>query len=116
MAAVLAAAAIAVAVTSLPGSLSKSLTTVFKTGWTLAAGAFLVPLLATLYDPQPSPTAVKAAAIAGALAALFFGAAQIAGITAISSLIKVKFTATIAASAATYLATRIACRTQHGNT
>ncbi|NPA84688.1 MAG: hypothetical protein GXO07_01620 [Crenarchaeota archaeon] len=71
-ASMLAAALIAVATLTLPKELAGAVTAVFKTGWTLAAGAFLVPVLATVFQ-KGSKEAVLASSAVGATVALVYG-------------------------------------------
>ena len=111
--AMLAAAGIAVATLSLPQSMVKAVTTVFKTGWTFTAGAFLAPVLATVLGAR-SRTAVIMSSLAGAGVALAYGvtkalsAAKLASITL--PLADMSFTVTVMVSllvyAIVYMATR----------
>ncbi|KSW11686.1 hypothetical protein CF15_02385 [Pyrodictium occultum] len=99
------AAGIAVATLSLPKELASAVTTIFKTGWTLTAGAFLVPVVATVMGAR-SRAAVVASSLVGALVALAYGASRAAHIAA--PLADLSFAVTIAASLAAYIAASIA--------
>ena len=106
--AMLVAAAIAVATLSLPKNLAEAVTAIFKTGWTLTAGAFLVPVLATLYDKKVGKTPILAASIAGMLVSIFFGLAKALRIALPTTITTLSFTITILASLAVYVVARMA--------
>ncbi|UXD22213.1 hypothetical protein IPA_02645 [Ignicoccus pacificus DSM 13166] len=67
-----AAAVIAVLTLTLPKELAGAVTTIFKTGWTLTAGAFLVPVVATVIG-KGNRDAIIASSVVGALVALAYG-------------------------------------------
>ena len=71
-ASMIVAALIAVATLTLPKELAGAVTAVFKTGWTLAAGAFLVPVLATIFHKGDKESVLASSAV-GALVALAYG-------------------------------------------
>lgn len=106
--AMLAAATIAVITLSLPKNLAEAVTAIFKTGWTLTAGAFLVPVLATLYDRKASKTPILAASIAGMLASIFFGVAKALHVTLPTTIATLSFTITVLVSLTAYVVARIA--------
>ncbi|BES80665.1 sodium:solute symporter family protein [Pyrodictium abyssi] len=105
--AMIAAAVIAVATLSLPKELAHAVTTIFKTGWTLTAGAFLAPVVATVLGAR-SREAVVASAVAGASTALAYGVAKAARV--VLPLADMSFAITVLVSftvyAVAYLATR----------
>jgi len=107
--AMLAAAAVAVAALSLPKDLAKSVTTIFKTGWTLTSGAFLAPVVATVIGAR-SRSAVIASSVTGAAVALAYGIAKAAK-TALP-LADLSFTVTITASFIVYAIAYAATRRQ----
>ncbi|ALU12343.1 hypothetical protein EYM_02650 [Ignicoccus islandicus DSM 13165] len=69
------AAGIAVLTLTLPKELASAVTSVFKTGWTLTAGAFLVPVLAVVFKVGRTESVV-ASSLVGALVALLYGFAK----------------------------------------
>ncbi len=71
----IAAAVIAVLTLTLPKELAGAVTAIFKTGWTLTAGAFVVPVLATVFG-KGTKEAVIASSLVGALVALAYGFAR----------------------------------------
>ena len=66
------AAVIAVLTLTLPKELAGAVTTIFKTGWTLTAGAFVVPVLATVFN-KGTRASVVASSLVGAGVALAYG-------------------------------------------
>jgi len=107
---VVAATLAAIAVLALPKTIYAALTAVFRTGWSLTAGALLVPVLAAIYGHR-CPGAARAAAVAGAGTALVLAlvkiAATLAGIkppAPLPTLLQLSFTTTIAASTIAYIA------------
>jgi len=106
--AMLVAAAIAVTTLSLPKNLAEAVTAIFKTGWTLTAGAFLIPVLATLYDSRAGKTPILAASIVGMLVAIFFGVAKALHVALPTTIATLSFTITILASLAVYAIARVA--------
>ncbi len=71
----IAAAVIAVITLRLPTQLAGAVTAIFKTGWTLTAGAFIAPVLALVLNKNDR-AAVIASALAGASVALAYGLAK----------------------------------------
>ncbi len=71
----IAAALIAVITLTLPSQLAGAVTAIFKTGWTLTAGAFIAPVLALILNKNDR-AAVIASALAGAGVALMYGIAK----------------------------------------
>jgi len=66
------AALISVATLSLPKGLAGAVTAIFKTGWTLTAGAFLVPVLATVFG-KGDRESILISSLVGAFVALVYG-------------------------------------------
>ncbi len=113
---VMAATLAAIAVLSLPKTIYMALTGVFKAGWSLTAGALLVPILAAIMGHR-DPVAAKVSAIAGATAALTITATRVATSLAhvkppiaLLDVFMLSFTITITISAIAYIATSLARR------
>lgn len=106
-ASMLAAAAIAVLTLAMPRSMASAVTAVFRTGWTFTAGAFLVPVAATVLGYR-SRAAVLASSAVGALTALAYGVAKALHLAL--PLMNLSFTVTVAASLAAYAASYAAAR------
>jgi len=107
--AMITAAAIAVATLSLPKELAHAVTTIFKTGWTLTAGAFLAPVVTTVLGVR-SREAVVASAVAGAATALAYGVAKAARVAL--PLADMSFTVTTIVSFAVYIVVYLATHRQ----
>ncbi|BEP16667.1 sodium:solute symporter [Pyrofollis japonicus] len=106
---VVAATLAAVAVLALPKTVYQAVTAVFKTGWTLTAGAMLVPVLAGVLGDR-DPMAAKTAAISGAAMALLVTGLKLALSTGVLAPIRpvvvateLGFTATILVSTLGYI-------------
>ena len=69
------AAGIAVLTLTLPKELAMAVTSLFKTGWTLTAGAFLIPTLAVVFKIGSTEGVVISSAV-GASVALLYGLAK----------------------------------------
>ncbi len=72
------AAGIAVLTLTLPKELAAAVTSLFKTGWTLTAGSFLVPVLAIVFKIGRSESVVISS-FAGASVALLYGVSKALG-------------------------------------
>ena len=105
--AMILAAGIAVATLSLPRGLAGAVTAIFKTGWTLTAGAFLVPVLVTVAG-RGDRVSVVASSLTGAAVALAYGVAKALHVAL--PFMHAAFAVTVLLSAAAYLAARLLAR------
>ena len=106
---VVAATLAAIAVLSLPKTIYMALTGVFKAGWSITAGALLVPVLAAVLGHR-DPVAARASALAGAATALAIAVARVGTSIAhvrppalLLNVFMLSFTITITVSAIAYI-------------